>query len=330
MLAIGCECLYSGIMTEQIGIVTRGINNIYSVVPLSSPGDLGTGPAYSCRIKGKVLHGVCDAYNPLAVGDRVVFSVHQGQEGLILKREKRTNSFDRWNAKRKCNQTVVANMDLLVCVASTDEPPFRPRFIDRAIVCARGMPVLIVLNKCDLMFTETENERFQLYRTLGYDTFAMSAFDSDGIERLSALLSKKMCAVIGQSGVGKSTLVNALVGADRKQRIGAISAKYHRGRHTTNHAVMLFAPGCAVVDTPGIRELSVPHDDPVLIGETFPEFRNVASECSYQPCLHDHEPGCRVKALVASGKIHPDRYESYLRMLASLDDRPESWESDRR
>jgi ribosome biogenesis GTPase len=317
-------------MDEQIGIVTRGINNIYTVVSLDDVSRLATARTYSCRIKGKVLQDVDDVYNPLAVGDQVLFNVHQGDEGMILKRLERRNSFERWNAKRGTNQTLVANMDLAVCVTSTDDPPFRPRFIDRAIVCAHDMPLMIVLNKCDLMLTEEQHERFQLYASLGYDTFAMSAFDEKGIEALHVLLRGKTIAMIGQSGVGKSTLVNALLGGPDVQKTGGISTKFHRGRHTTNHALMLASDGFNIVDTPGMRELLIPHEDPHRIAQSFPEFRKYADKCSFQPCLHDHEPGCAIKEQVEAGSIHPDRYESYLRMIASVEDRPESWESDRR
>ncbi len=317
-------------MNERIGIVTRGINNIYTVIPEEYINRLAEAPTYSCRIKGKVLQQVEDTYNPIAVGDTVVFTLHQSNEGLILSRVERRNSFERWNAKRSVNQTLVANMDLILCMTSTDDPPFRPRFIDRAIVCAHETPVMIVLNKCDIMFTEEQNERFNHYAQLGYETFAMSAFDDDGLKALRERLMGKTVALIGQSGVGKSTLVNGLLGEESVQRIGDISQKYRRGRHTTNHAIMLDAHGFNVVDTPGMRELLIPHEDPYQLAAYFPEFRKHDDKCGFQRCLHVHEPDCAVQRAVETGEIHADRYESYLRMIASLEDRPESWESDRR
>lgn len=317
-------------MEEYKGIVTRGINNIYSVIPLEAKGKLEEAPSYSCRIKGKVLQDVEESYNPIAVGDVVLFTLHHQDEGLILKRLERTNYFSRWNAKRGANQTLVANMDLVIIVSSTDDPPFRPRFIDRAIVCAHTTPVMIVLNKCDLMLTESEHERFLHYDKLGYDTFLMSAFDEEGIIALKNRLAGKTVAFIGQSGVGKSTIVNGLLGKGTVQKIGEISNKYHRGKHTTNHAKMIDAGSMIVVDTPGMREIMIPHVDPYIIAESFPEFRKYQDKCSFTHCLHTHEPGCAVKEAVETGGILEDRYESYVRMVISIEDRPESWERERR
>ena len=313
-------------MSERIGVITRGINNIYTVVPVEQAQELSTATPVFCRIKGKVLQDVEDSYNPLAVGDRVIYT----HDGMVLSRLERRNSFARWNAKRQVNQTLVANMDRILCITSTNDPPFRPRFIDRAIACSHKIPVMIVLNKCDLALTGEEEQRFRLYGELGYEIFAMSAFDQAGIIALRARLAGLTVALIGQSGVGKSTITNALLGEDEMQRTGEISSKFHRGRHTTNHAIMLDARTFRVVDTPGMRELLVPHEDPHVLADSFPEFRNLAQKCSFQPCLHDHEPGCAVKDALENGMIHPDRYESYLRMIASIEDRPESWESDRR
>jgi len=317
-------------MGKEVGIVTRGINNIYSVVPIDSIGKGRLVPLHSCRIKGKVLQDVEDSYNPIAVGDHVVYTLHQGNEGLILDRLERCNSFSRWNAKRGTNQTLVANMDLIVFVASTDDPPFRPRFVDRALVCAGTTPVMIVLNKCDLMFSGEMDERFRHYGELGYGIFAMSAFDEEGIAALRKRLEGKLVAFVGQSGVGKSTVVNALLGNRDVQKIGDISNKYRRGRHTTNHAVMLDANGLLVVDTPGMRELMIPHVDPIAISSNFPEFRKYLGDCMFNPCLHIHEPGCAVREAVERHEIRHDRYESYVRMIASLSQRPESWERNKR
>ncbi len=313
-------------METYTGVVTRGINNIYSVIPLDELKLLSDERLYQCRIKGKVLQGVEETYNPLAVGDRVEFTLHHQKEGLITRRLERTNSFERWNAKREMNQTLVANMDQILIITSSDDPPFRPRFLDRAIVCASNAPLLLVLNKCDLAMREDMIERFEHYTELGYKTFAMSAFDEEGIVALRQHLVGKVSAFIGQSGVGKSTIVNALLGGEEVQKVAQISRKYQRGRHTTNHAVMFNLGDSIIVDTPGMREILVPHTDPVLLGHAFPEFREPSKKCAFQPCLHLHEPDCYVKEALEKGLIHSDRYESYLRMLESITQRPKEWE----
>ena len=302
------------------GVICRGINNIYTVRSGES--------TYQCRIKGKQLPDVQGEYNPLAVGDRVSFITHGSSDGSITARLPRLNSFQRWNVKGECNQTVVANMDLIVCVCSADTPPFRPRFIDRVMACARGVEVMLVLNKCDILLTEDEYERFHLFEELGYRIMAVSAQTGENLDVLVQALQGLTVAFVGQSGVGKSTLINRMLDGQANQRTGEVSQKFNRGRHTTNHSLLLDGPGFTVVDTPGVREILVPHGDPHLIAESFPEFRAVASQCEYDGCLHDQEPGCKVKELVEEGLIHYDRYESYLRMLASLEERVPQWQTE--
>ncbi len=298
------------------GLVLRSINNIYTV-------RTAEGNQYSCRIKGKHLEQANGEYNPIVVGDVVKFNVTGTSEGLVTERKDRKSVFSRWNTKKQLNQTVCANMDLVVCVCSIESPPFRPRFIDRVLACCKNVPVVIVLNKCDILLTEAEAERFKLYKQLGYATLAVSAETGQNVDKLIELLENKTAAFVGQSGVGKSSLVNRLLGSS--QRVGEISEKYNRGKHTTNYALMLDGPGFTLIDTPGFREISVPHDDPHLVAQSFPEFVKAASKCAFSSCLHVNEPGCEVLRLLEKGKIDPDRYESYIGILQSLDERLPVW-----
>ena len=304
------------------GIVLRSINNIYSVRD-------GEGNVYSCRIKGKQLAQAKGEYNPIVVGDVVDFTVSDSSssEGLVTFRHDRKSEFSRWNDKRSLNQTICSNMDVVVCVCSVESPPFRPRFIDRVIACCRSVPVMIVLNKCDILLTEDELERFELYTKLGYQTASVSAETGENVERFVKMLEGKKAAFVGQSGVGKSSLINRILGTD--QRVGDLNAKYNRGNHTTNHALMLDGPDFTLIDTPGFREISVPHDDPHLVAQSFPEFVKASAKCAYDGCLHISEPDCEVRRLVEKGKINADRYESYLRMLDTMEDRLPVWGRNR-
>lgn len=292
----------------MIGLIIRGINNIYTVEYENE--------IYQCRIKGKLLSSVNDEYNPLAVGDKVEFVLSGDKEGLITDRVERINSFQRWNIKGQCNQTVVANMDLIVCVASCSNPPFRPRFIDRVIACCSNVPLLIVLNKSDLGLDEGEKQRFDLFEELGYQTLKVSAKESQGIDELVDAIRNKTVAFVGQSGVGKSTLINLILGTE--QRTNEISSKYDRGRHTTNYSLLLRKDDITIVDTPGVREIMVPHRSETDIAHSFPEFREHLGKCAFDGCTHTSEPDCIIKELVEKGEIDEDRYESYLRMIDSL------------
>ncbi|MBO4409264.1 MAG: ribosome small subunit-dependent GTPase A [Spirochaetales bacterium] len=298
------------------GTVLRSINNIYSV--RNSGGEV-----YSCRIKGKQLSQAKGEYNPIVVGDVVDFTPGDAMEGLVTYRHERRSAFARWNDKRSLNQTICSNMDVVACVCSVESPPFRPRFIDRVIACCKGVQVMIVLNKCDILLTEEELERFTLYKKLGYQTVSVSAETGENVKAFVKLLEGKTVAFVGQSGVGKSSLVNRILGTS--QKVGDLNAKYNRGNHTTNHALMLDGPGFTLIDTPGFREISVPHDDPRLVASSFPEMAEASAKCAYDGCLHVNEPGCEVIRLVEKGKINADRYESYLRILDSMEDRLPVW-----
>jgi ribosome biogenesis GTPase len=297
----------------SVGQVLYGINNIYTV-------EL-EGSLLQCRIKGKVLKTETNVYNPIAVGDFVSLQEDPLSKDVawIIERRPRTSSLIRWNKKRKAVQVLAANADVLVCVSSIQSPPFRPRFIDRVLVSAHRLHPIIVINKSDLKMSPAVKDRIQNYKKIGYRVVQTSALNGRGTSELRRRIRGQTAVFFGQSGVGKSTLLNKMF-PDLDLAIGDISAKYDRGTHTTSNAgLIITTEGYRIIDTPGIRELEIAGVEPRDLAFYFPEFVPVAENCSYPRCRHMGEPGCAVLLAVERGDIHPDRYESYLRIYEDVE-----------
>lgn len=298
------------------GTILFGMNNIFNVLSAD------TGDIFECRIKGKILKDSIDAYNPLAPGDVVTYELDLNHAGkaMILSRDKRINSFSRWNKKRKSPQTIAANMDLLVCVTSPEAPPFRPRFIDRALISAErgGVKTLIVMNKMDQKINEMIKERLNNYQDLGFEVLYCSAETGEGVDAVKKRIIGKTAAFVGQSGVGKSTLLN-MIEPGINQKTAEVSQKFLRGKHTTCYSIMVdISKGGKIIDTPGVRELLLYDIDEEELQEYFPEMEPYFGTCSFQGCTHTHEPGCAVLDALHQGTINPDRYESYQRILDEI------------
>ncbi len=294
-------------MTQE-GSILKGINNIYTVADEH-------GREYLCRIKGKVLRGIDVDKTPLTPADRVLFEPVGLQEGRIEERLDRKNSFVRYNLKRRMNQTLFVNVDQILCVVSVDQPQFRPGFIDRVLLCADDIPVVIVLNKTDLPEPEDISRDIEVYASLGIGFCRVSAAEGKGLDELAKLLPGKRSALFGQSGAGKSSLVNALIPA-AEQRTEEVSLRYNKGRHTTNFTTVLKSQdgNWELLDTPGVREIDIPDMDPSMISHWYPDMKNHIGRCRFSPCLHIHEPGCAVKNAVEDGEIDAGRYQRYVRI----------------
>ena len=257
----------------------------------------------TCRARGKHRHA---GVSPL-VGDRVRFTPLADGSGALDEILSRKNEFYR---------PAVANIDLLVVVASQAVPVTDPFLIDRvaAIAAARGCETLICVNKCDL---EPGEDLARIYERAGFPTLRVSAQTGEGLDALRRCLAGKVCAFTGNSGVGKSSILNALE-ADFDLATGEISDKLGRGRHTTRH-VELFRLSCGAlaVDTPGFSSFDVDKMELARKEElqfSFQEFAPYLGTCRFQDCAHVKEKGCAVLAAVRAGEIAPSRHQSYVRL----------------
>ena len=218
-------------------------------------------------------------------------------------------------------KNIASNIDLAVIVVAAKEPPLHPKFIDRYLMILQNsnIPAIICLNKCDLK-TDEDEEILDAYRNLGIDVIETSTYSNIGIDDLKDRLINKQAIFVGNSGVGKSSLTNAIMGDD-EIKTGHVSDKSKRGRHTTTTSkYYVWEEDSSIIDTPGIRSLDVSSFNPIEIQDYFPEFENWRGNCKYKDCIHFSEPydSCLVKQGVASGLISIDRYESYLRIMSDV------------
>lgn len=254
--------------------------------------------------------------SPVAVGDRVKVAAVGKQDGIVEGVCARTNQIARPAPAQEQSvvHVIAANVDLLVIVAATEEPNFSPGLVDRYLVAAQhaGVPALICVNKIDLAEGGTgrlpENPPWGLYTNLGYSVAVVSAKREDGIAELREKLSGRCAVFCGHSGVGKTSLLRALIGSE-VGRVGAVNAFTKKGRHTTTGALLLGGPrGSRWIDTPGIRGFGLVGVEPDALKGFFPEFQGL--ECAVEGCLHLGEEGCAA--------THQPRIESYRRIHQSL------------
>ena len=276
------------------GVIIRALSGFYDV-------DTGEGTV-RCRARGKLRK---ERVTPL-VGDRVQFQM-SGDSGYVQEILPR---------KSQCLRPPVANVTML-CIVAAPAPEPDWMLVDKLLIFARkqSLKPLLILNKYDLPKAgETAALAKAMYAGAEMDVAAVSAETGEGVEPLKALLSGGVCCFSGQSGVGKSTLLNALFGLS--QETGDISRKIQRGKNTTRHAELFTFGDISVIDTPGFSLLELDEVfDPVLLRDYYPEFAPYEGQCRFSPCYHGSEPGCAVLRAAQEGKIHPARLERYHTVL---------------
>ncbi|HET6569639.1 MAG TPA: ribosome small subunit-dependent GTPase A [Rhodothermales bacterium] len=277
------------------------------------------------KIRGKFRLAEDEATNPVAVGDNVTLRLNEDGTGLITGIHERRNRLSRRAAGRRVGieHVIAANIDRAWLVQSIRQPKINTGLIDRFLVMAESndIPPALVFNKTDLMKKADRGvvmELHDLYADLGYPLLMTSAVTLEGVDTLREWLAGNVNTFSGPSGVGKSSLLNA-VEPGLKLATAEVSDKTNKGRHTTTFAALYpLSTGGYVVDTPGIREFGIVDLEPEELSYYFIEFRPYLPECRFPNCTHDHEPGCAVQAAVETGEISDIRYYSYLNILESL------------
>lgn len=277
-----------------------------------------------CRLPGRFRLQKQNRTNPLAVGDRVMVTMNEDNTGTIVDILERENALPRITKRGNfVEQIIAANIDLAVAVQSIRKPHVKQGFIDRFLVTCEAYDIepLIVINKTDLATDKDRNimEHYRkMYSSLGYKLLFTSNQNEASLKSLKSELKDKTSVFVGHSGVGKSSLLNAM-DPSLARKIGEISRANQKGKHTTTYAELINLKfGGWLIDTPGIREFGLLNIDPKELWLFFPEMNQYGNDCKFHDCTHVHEPGCAVMEAFEQGKIDPARYDSYLNILESL------------
>lgn len=284
------------------------------------------GTFYECRIKGKFRIKGIKSTNPVAVGDVVDFKLEESGSGVINKIHERKNYIIRKSVNLSKQVHIIAsNVDKLFLLVTINNPATTTSFIDRFLVTAEayGIEAVIVFNKIDTLDRDAEDEQLYLqyiYSKIGYKCLRVSATENKGVEKLKEEMKDSISIFSGHSGVGKSTLVNALQ-PSLNLKTKEISEQHSQGQHTTTFAEMFDLDfGAKIIDTPGIRGFGVVDMESDEVGDYFPEFFALKEECKFNNCLHKEEPYCAVKDALDADEIAWSRYRSYIQILEGDDE----------
>ena len=303
------------------GLVIKNTGSWYTVLA-------DDGQTVDCKIKGNFRLKDIRSTNPVAVGDRVELTFTEGLDGttsnpsvaFISAIEDRRNYIIRKSSNlSKQSHILAANVDQALLVVTVNYPETSTTFIDRFLASAEAysVPVVLVFNKIDRLDEESRavlQAMMRLYENIGYECRAISAVSGEGVEELRPLLQGKITLLAGNSGVGKSTIINRLI-PDANLRTAEISDAHNTGMHTTTFSEMLRTDGGFLIDTPGIKGFGTFDMEPEELTSYFREIFHFSEECKFSNCTHTHEPGCAVLKALDDHLIAPSRYQSYLSMM---------------
>ncbi|MCX6318864.1 MAG: ribosome small subunit-dependent GTPase A [Bacteroidetes bacterium] len=286
-----------------------------------------SGHFWNARMKGVMKLDDITSTNPVAVGDQIDMDIESADSNtaIITTIFDRNNYINRQSPRFKHQHHIVAaNIDQSMLVATLREPKTSQGFIDRFLVASEmyHVPALIVFNKSDL-YKQKDLEKYEqwkaMYEGAGYTVRLISAVNNQGVDELVELLKDRVTLISGHSGVGKSSLLNAIF-PDINLKTQDISGWSGKGQHTTTFAEMYDLPqGGKIIDSPGMREFGLVDIEKQEVSHYFPEMRALLNECQFNNCKHFNEPGCAIKAAVANGQITEDRYVSYVNIMESIE-----------
>ncbi len=321
-------------MNQLTGRVLSGSNNVFEVESVSE--EDGSFITRSCALKSKRLKSEKKYYNPLAPGDLVQIEVDslEDKKGQITALVPRKNEFVRWNVKGRSPQLLAANLDHVILVTTPEQPDFRPRFIDRELAQAerQGIDPVILINKCDLPAAQEEDflRYVAIWEKLGYKVMKISAKSGEGMVEFARFIQNKLCALVGQSGVGKSSLVNVL-DSTVVLKTGSLSKKYGKGSHTTTKGTLLHIKlnesltggihglTASIIDTPGVRRFVLHDIEAKGLALYFREMSPLVGQCSFGlSCTHTNETGCKIIEAVEAGEISRERYKNWKKIAEEI------------
>lgn len=312
-------------MDKEEGLVIKSTGSSYIVRTQN-------GLTLNCKLRGKFRIQGIKATNPIAVGDIILFTRENKQEdGVIMDILPRKNFIYRKSVNlSKISHIIASNIDSAFLIISMKDPRTPLGFIDRFLIAAESFRIktILVFNKSDLYDSDLKQTQKQLqktYTTIGYECISTSVVTNKGLNILKSKMKDKVSLFSGQSGVGKSSIINCIE-PDVQLKVSNISDYNSKGKHTTTFAEMFeLSFGGFIIDTPGIKEFGLIHYEKKEISHYFPEMLELLPQCKFNNCAHTHEPGCAVKQAWQEGKIADSRYQNYLAIIHDEDIELKAW-----